>query len=69
MPVIQKLKEHFDLRSDYEAYQFLQQTDSLTHLDTSQKQYIHGLAKEIGFFPGKYQGPKLFAATSSYKTC
>jgi ferrous iron transport protein B len=56
LPVVQKIKDHFKLRSDYEAYQFLQQTNSLTHLQKDEKEYIHGLAKEIGFFPGKYQG-------------
>ncbi|HMJ69526.1 MAG TPA: ferrous iron transport protein B [Cyclobacteriaceae bacterium] len=56
LPVVHKIKFHFGLRSDYEAYQFLQQTDSLTHLSADQKQFIHGLAKEAGFFPGKFQG-------------
>src|SRR3954469_1213976 len=32
MPAVQRIKDHFYLRSDYEAYQFLQQTESLTHL-------------------------------------
>lgn len=56
LPVVQRIKNHFNLRSDYEAYQFLQQTDSLTHLHDEEKKYIHSIAKEIGFFPGKYQG-------------
>jgi ferrous iron transport protein B len=56
LPVVHKIKDHFGLRSDYEAYQFLQQTNSLTHLNAGQQQYIHNLAKEAGFFPGKYQG-------------
>ena len=56
LPVVQRIKDHFNLRSDYEAYQFLQQTDSLTHLNAEERKYIHTVAKEIGFFPGKYQG-------------
>ncbi|HZY80605.1 MAG TPA: ferrous iron transport protein B, partial [Cyclobacteriaceae bacterium] len=56
MPVVEKIKERFQLRTTYEAYQFLQQPDSLAHLDSNQKLYIHNLAKEISFFPGKYQG-------------
>lgn len=56
LPVVRKIRDHFGLRSDYEAYQFLQQTDGLTHLDNSQKAFIHSLAREAGFFPGKYQG-------------
>jgi ferrous iron transport protein B len=55
-PTVQRIKHHFQLRSDYEAYQFLQQTDSLTHLHTEEKKYIRSLAAEINFFPGKYQG-------------
>jgi ferrous iron transport protein B len=56
LPIVQRIRNHFNLRSDYEAYQFLQQTDSLTHLHAEEKQYIHSMAREIGFFPGKYQG-------------
>ncbi|HEX8061139.1 MAG TPA: ferrous iron transport protein B, partial [Cyclobacteriaceae bacterium] len=55
-PAVQQIKEHFKLRSDYEAYQFLQQTDSLTHLTAEEKNYVHAIAKRIDFFPGKYQG-------------
>jgi ferrous iron transport protein B len=56
LPVVHQIKDRFELRSDYEAYQFLQQTDSLSHLNADQKRYIHGIAKDAGFFPGKYQG-------------
>ncbi len=56
MPVVSQLKERFKLRSDYEAYQYLQQTDSLTHLSPDDKKFIASLAKGAGFFPGKYQG-------------
>src|ERR1041385_8500160 len=56
LPAVHQIKEHFHLRSDYEAYQFLQQTDSLTHLAADVKNYVHSIAKQIGFFPGKYQG-------------
>lgn len=55
-PVVAKIREHFKLRSDYEAYQFLQQPDSLTHLDEQQRSLIHLIAKEANIFPGKYQG-------------
>ncbi|MEJ0031165.1 MAG: ferrous iron transport protein B [Bacteroidota bacterium] len=56
LPSVRQIKEHFKLRSDYEAYQFLQQTNSLTHLTADEKNYVHAIAKQIGFFPGKYQG-------------
>ena len=56
LPAVRQIREHFNLRSDYEAYQFLQQTDSLTHLTADEKNYVHAIAKQVGFFPGKYQG-------------
>lgn len=56
MPVVQRIRDHFKLRSDYEAYQFIQQTESLTHLQPDEKKYIREVAKEINFVPGKYQG-------------
>ncbi len=56
LPVVQKIRQRFNLRSDYEAYQFLQQTDSLTHLAKDEQAYIKALAKEANFYPGKYQG-------------
>lgn len=56
MPVVIQIKARFNLRSDYEAYQYLQQTDSLTHLSSDDKKFIASLSKAANFFPGKYQG-------------
>lgn len=56
LPVVKRIREKFNLRSDYEAYQFLQQTDSLTHLSAEEKEFIRNAAKEINFTRGKYQG-------------
>lgn len=56
MGVVSKIRSEYNLRSDYEAYQFIQQTDSLAHLTNDQRSAIRELAKSAGFFPGKYQG-------------
>jgi ferrous iron transport protein B len=56
MPAVLRIKDHFKLRSEYEAYQFLQQTESLVHLTAEEKNHIYRIATDIGFYPGKYQG-------------
>lgn len=54
--VISKIKNHFNLTTDYEAYHFLQQADNLVFLNEEQRHYIRSIAKEHEFFPHKYQG-------------
>jgi ferrous iron transport protein B len=54
--VIAKIKDHFHLATDYEAYHFLQQTENLIFLPQSERDYIKATAKEHQFFPHKYQG-------------
>lgn len=54
--VVNKIKERFHLATDYEAYQFLQQTENLVFLSEEERNYIRGEAKENQFFPHKYQG-------------
>jgi ferrous iron transport protein B len=56
MPAVEQIKSRFKLRSSYEAYQFLQQTENLPHLSVEEKRFIHDVAATAGFFPGKYQG-------------
>ncbi|MEQ8304364.1 MAG: ferrous iron transport protein B [Cyclobacteriaceae bacterium] len=55
-PAIEKVKEHFSLSTDYEAYQYLQQVENLTFLTTPDKSFIRSVADLYQFFPGKYQG-------------
>ncbi len=59
-PEIKQALDHirveFKLTTDYAAYQYLQQTDTLNFLTKSQKELIHQVAKQYGIFPGKYQG-------------
>jgi ferrous iron transport protein B len=54
--VVAKIKDHFHLATDYEAYHFLQQTENLIFLSPSERDYIKATAKEHQFFPHKYQG-------------
>ncbi len=54
--VVTKIKDQFHLATDYEAYQFLQQTDNLVFLSEEERNFIRKEAKENQFFPHKYQG-------------
>lgn len=55
-PVVAKIQNHFHLASEYEAYQYLQQTDNLIFLKAEDRDYIKSEAKAHDFFPHKYQG-------------
>ncbi len=55
-PLIRKIREKFKLSTDYEAYQFLQQTESLHFLSREDRDYISNEARAVNFFPHKYQG-------------
>ena len=54
--VVNKIKEHFQLANDYEAYQFLQQTENLVFLSKEDRDFIRAEAKANNFFQHKYQG-------------
>ena len=54
--VVTTIKERFQLSTDYEAYQFLQQTENLVFLTEEERNYIREEAKANEFFPHKYQG-------------
>lgn len=54
--VVNKIKERFHLATDYEAYQFLQQTENLVFLSEGERNYIREEAKANQFFQHKYQG-------------
>lgn len=55
-PIVSKIRNHFNLDSDYEAYQYLQQTDNLVFLTPDERNYIKSEARANDFFPHKYQG-------------
>lgn len=56
MPAIEAIRSEFNLKSDYAAYQYLQQSEALGFLSDHQKKFLHEIAKQFGVFPGKYQG-------------
>jgi ferrous iron transport protein B len=54
--IVSEVREHFNLTSDYEAFQYLQQPDSFIFLTKTDKEFIQKLAKQYQLFPAKYQG-------------
>lgn len=56
IPAVDATKVHFQLQSNYEAYQYLQQVENLSFLQKEDKAFISSLAQQHEFFPGKYQG-------------
>lgn len=56
MPAVAEVRTRFGLRSDYEAYQHLQQVENLIHLNAEEKNFVRAVAATYHFFPGKYQG-------------
>lgn len=53
---IQQLRERLRLDNDYEAYQFLEQPQSLGFLTKDAQKVVEDIRKESNFFPGKFQG-------------
>ncbi len=55
-PLVAQIRSRFRLTTDYEAYQYLQQTENLVFLSQADRDFITQLAKAEKFFPHKYQG-------------
>lgn len=55
-PAVREVQEHFRLESAYEAFQYLQQAESLAFLAPTQKTFIREVARRHDFFPYKFQG-------------
>lgn len=55
-PVVEQVRDHFKLTSDYEAFQYLQQPESFIFLSKADKDFIQRVAYKYQFFPAKYQG-------------
>ncbi|MFZ9504002.1 MAG: ferrous iron transport protein B [Cyclobacteriaceae bacterium] len=53
---IEEIREHFDLNSDYDAYQYLQLGSRLNFLTVADRDFIQSVATKNNFFPAKYQG-------------
>lgn len=55
-PLVAQIRSRFHLTTDYEAYQYLQQTENLVFLSQADRDFITHLANAEKFFPHKYQG-------------
>jgi ferrous iron transport protein B len=53
---VKMLRDSFHLDNDYEAYQFLEQPQSLSFLSKEQQQVVDQVRQSYNFFPGKFQG-------------
>ena len=53
---VAEVRGQLGVDNDYEAYQFLEQPDSLTFLAAEKKNEIDAIRKRHSFFPGKFQG-------------
>jgi ferrous iron transport protein B len=53
---VKELRETLGVDNDYEAYQFLEQPDSLKFLSQKEQQTVAEIRDRYQFFPGKFQG-------------
>ncbi len=53
---IAELRELLEVDNDYEAYQFLEQPNSLKFLREDQRKIVNAIREKHAFFPGKFQG-------------
>jgi ferrous iron transport protein B len=53
---VKALRHQLMIDNDYEAYQFLQQPQSLGFLKNEHKTLIQNISNQYNFFPGKFQG-------------
>lgn len=53
---VHELRQALNVDNDYEAYQFLEQPQSLTFLGTEKQEIVNAIRAKHSFFPGKFQG-------------
>jgi len=53
---VKAVREQLDVDNDYEAYQFLEQPQTLSFLSKQKQEVLDGLRNVYQFFPGKFQG-------------
>src|SRR5690606_27419386 len=53
---VRELRQTLGVDNDYEAYQFLEQPDSLTFLSKKDRQIVSDIRDRHHFSPGKFQG-------------
>lgn len=56
MFAVKELREKLGIDNDYEAYQFLEQPNSLKFLSQENQQLVSDIRSHNDFFPGKFQG-------------
>lgn len=54
--IVEEIQSKFALKSEYEAYQYLQQYQHLSFLSSADKIFIDEVCERNNFFHGKYQG-------------
>jgi len=53
---VKEIRARLSIDNDYEAYQFLEQPNSLKFLSAENQQAVSRIRTEFNFFPGKFQG-------------
>jgi ferrous iron transport protein B len=54
VPTVNAVRKELKLRSDYEAYHFLQQSEHIPN--PGERRFVQDQAAQGGYYPGKYQG-------------
>jgi ferrous iron transport protein B len=53
---VRALRDHLGVDNDYEAYQYLQQPNTLSFLKPEERAFIDQIKQTFQFFPGKFHG-------------
>ena len=53
---IEEVREHFQLKTDFDAYQYLQLGSKLNFLTAEDRQFIASVAEKNNFLPARFQG-------------
>jgi ferrous iron transport protein B len=56
IPALNEIREHFKLRTEFDAYQYLQLYNQLKFLREEDRAFIQDVATRHNFFPAKFQG-------------
>lgn len=56
IPALNEIREHFKLRTEFDAYQYLQLYNQLKFLREEDRAFIQDVATRYNFFPAKFQG-------------
>jgi ferrous iron transport protein B len=64
-PAVEKVKQRFQIQSDYVAYHLLHQSNSLLLSPEEERKFVKDTAESIGLFQGKYQGAETITRFSA----